>query len=138
MLTFRIYSNRAKDAAKLAGLDRSSKLIILNKAQTRLLSICAELVGNPTLICLDDPLSGLDEIGASQVLDVLSHISRRQHSSTTVVYCSNQPGHCILKGVNRLIVLAGSKMVFNQDISELSLQPAMRISGAGLRTIFFV
>ena len=122
-------SNRARDAAKLTGLDTQTKLGTLTTGQIRLLSIAAELVGNPTLLLLDDPLSGLDEINALQIIETLGRIARRQYASTTVIYSSKQPGHCLLRHVNHLIIFGGSRMLLSQDISSLSLTPTMKLPG---------
>jgi ABC-type multidrug transport system ATPase subunit len=116
--------SRAAEAARIVGLDVGTKLEYLKSGQRIQLLIAAELVGQPTLICLDDPLSGLDEHSAEEVVDALTRIARRQHSPTTIVFTISQPGHCLLKGVNRLLVFANAKLVFNKDISTLSVAPA--------------
>jgi energy-coupling factor transporter ATP-binding protein EcfA2 len=112
--------NRAIEASKIVRLDSSIIVGKMTIGQSRLLAIAAELVSNPTLICLDDPLSGLDEINALLVMDVLRRIAHRQHSPTTIVMSVAQHGHCLLRGVNQLVILADSKMTFCRDISALS------------------
>jgi ABC-type multidrug transport system ATPase subunit len=113
--------SRAVEAARIVGLDLGTKLQHLKMGQRVQLLIASELVGQPTLICLDDPLSGLDEFSAQEVIDSLTRIARRQYSPTTIVFTVSQPGHCLLRGVNRLIVFANAKVVFNRDISVLSI-----------------
>ena len=141
--TFFVYRNRATEAAKLIRLDSSLKLANLKNDQLRLLSIGSELVSNPTLICLDDPFAGLDEISALVVVSTLSRIAKRQHAPTTIVFSVRQPGHCLLKAVNRLVIFADSSVIFSRDISFLSmasprahetnptLSPATRFSSTG-------
>lgn len=113
----------------MTGLELSAPLSTLSAGGAILLSIAAELVGGPTLLLLEDPLSGLDEIAALQVVEVLGRIARRQYSSTTVVYSCRQPGHCLLRYVNRLIIIGSPKLLFSQDISVLSLCPLMKLQG---------
>lgn len=113
--------SRAAEAARIVGLDIGVKLQDLRMGQHVQLLIAAELVGQPTLICVEDPLSGLDEPSAQEVVDALSRIARRQHSPTTVVFTVSQPGHCLLRGVNRLVVFANARVVLNKDISAITL-----------------
>lgn len=124
-----IRSNRAQEAIRLTGLESSTRLRMLSAGHSCLLSIAAELVGNPTLLLLDDPLSGLDEISALQVIAVIGRIARRQYASTTVVFSCQQSGHCLLRHVSRLAIFGGNKLIFSQDISALSLSPTMKLSG---------
>lgn len=64
---------RARAAIRLSGLDGSTKIYHLTKGEMRLLDIASELVGHPTLICLMDPLIGLD---ASSALDIMRILYR--------------------------------------------------------------
>lgn len=77
---------RARLAARVVGLEGSTKIGRLSKAEVRILSIAAELVGNPTLICLVDPTEGLDAGGALDVIRVLHSVAKRVSMSTTIVY----------------------------------------------------
>ena len=64
---------RARSAIRLVGLDGSTKIYHLTKGEMRLLNIASELVGHPTLICLMEPLLGLD---ASSALDIMRILFR--------------------------------------------------------------
>ena len=64
---------RARSAIRLVGLDGSTKIYHLTKGEMRLLDIASELVGHPTLICLMEPLLGLD---ASSALDIMRILYR--------------------------------------------------------------
>lgn len=77
---------RARLAARIVGLEGNTKIGRLSKSEVRILSIAAELVGHPTLICLVDPTEGLDAGGAMDVIRVLHSVAKRVSMSTTIIY----------------------------------------------------
>lgn len=54
---------RARVATKLVNLDGSASIASLSPTDLRLLTIAGELVGMPTLVCIQNPLEGLDAAG---------------------------------------------------------------------------
>ena len=68
---------RSRNAIKLLGLDGNQKIKSLSKVELRLLSIAAELVSNPSLIVLKDPLEGLDAKGALTIMSALKLVTKR-------------------------------------------------------------
>eukprot|EP01031_Cornospumella_fuschlensis_P028342 gene28342-34218_t len=77
---------RARQAARVVSLDGTKRIGELSKAELRVLDIAAELVSNPTLICLLDPTEGLDASGKVEVMRVLRNIASRVTMPTTILY----------------------------------------------------
>ena len=111
---------RAREAARILGLDGSSFVCKLDQCERRLFSIGMELVGNPSLICIHYPTAGLDASSALEVCRCLHKISRRQNSSTTIVYTISPPSAEMLAFTDELVVIAGPLVVFAGPVTSRS------------------
>jgi ABC-type multidrug transport system ATPase subunit len=102
---------RARVATKLVNLDGSSKIQTLNNTDLRLLTIAGELVGMPTLLCILNPLEGLDAAGAIDVMHALYKVSKRASTPTTVVYCVDGLNSDMLRYVDNVCIFNACKLV---------------------------
>ncbi len=101
---------RARQAARLVGLEGSTTIGKLSKSAVRILSVAAELVGNPTLICLIDPTEGLDAGGAMDVMRVLHTVAKRVSMATTIVYNVFSIHEDMLRLMDSVALMVGSRL----------------------------
>lgn len=97
----------ALEAAGLAGRADVS-VSKLTAAERRRASVAAGLLGGPGLVCLDEPASGLDPVGAAEVLRLLRDLAA---AGTTVVLTAHHPADA--ERADKVAVLAyGGHLAF--------------------------
>ncbi|PLW13544.1 hypothetical protein PCANC_09627 [Puccinia coronata f. sp. avenae] len=67
------------------------------------LSIAVELVSRPKILCLDEPVSGMDSQSASHIIQLLRRLA--SHSNMTIVVTVHQPSVEIFESFDRLLLL---------------------------------
>ncbi|KAH9455848.1 hypothetical protein KEM48_003490 [Puccinia striiformis f. sp. tritici PST-130] len=67
------------------------------------LSIAVELVARPKILCLDEPVSGMDSQSATHIIQLLRRLASQSH--LTVVVTVHQPSVEIFESFDRLILL---------------------------------
>jgi len=67
------------------------------------LSIAVELVARPKILCLDEPVSGMDSQSASHIIQLLRRLASQ--SNMTVVVTVHQPSVEIFESFDRLLLL---------------------------------
>lgn len=86
-----------------------------SKGMGQRLGLAQALIGNPDLLILDEPMTGLDPIGRSLVKDILR---RRHEQGCSIVFCSH-----ILDDVERLcddvIMLNRGEVVYNGTVDAV-------------------
>jgi ABC-2 type transport system ATP-binding protein len=87
----------------------------LSLGQRRRLSIARALIGKPELIVLDEPLSGLDTVGVTNMLKLFATL--RENGMTLVL--SSHRLHEMETLVNRVAILMGGRLVAYQSVDEL-------------------
>ncbi|RYH14001.1 hypothetical protein EON65_34350 [archaeon] len=115
---------RARQAARVVYLEGTKRIGTLSKPELRLLDIAAELVSNPTLICLLDPTEGLDASGKVEVMRVLKNIASRVSMPTTVLYNVSSIENDTIEYVDQLALFSGralAHVTLVQRFKELSL-----------------
>lgn len=103
---------RARQAAKVAGLDGTRRIGSLGRAELRILDIAAELVSNPSLICLIDPCEGLDAASKVEVMKVLKAIASRVSAPTTVVFNASSLDMDTLPLIDQLALFSGKQLEY--------------------------
>lgn len=111
---------RSRMAAKVTGLEGTKSLGTLSLGELRLLSIAVELVGNPTLICLSNPLQGLDSSSAILVIKTLHRIAKRTSMPTTIIFAADGLNYDLLRYVNNACLFCHSKLLFTATLKEYS------------------
>lgn len=113
---------RTRNAIKLVGLDSSATVNTLTASELRMLSIAVELVGNPTLLCLENPIDGLDASGSIEVMSLLRKVAKRSSSPVTIVYVIKFLDYDMLRYIDNVLLFTEHKLVRFQDISKGSLE----------------
>ena len=103
----------------------TTKIFNLSGGQRRILSIAATLLRNPSLLLLDEPLSGLDTISCSHVMSALAVLAMRHQCAVFVTV--HQPSEAILANFHRLVVLDSGRIVFNQRIAQIGTKKALKL-----------
>ncbi len=107
----------AADALKLAGIadlaDRRAGRLSLG--QSRRLAIARALLGQPELLVLDEPLSGLDTLGVTSMLGLFSEL--RDQGLTLVL--SSHRLHELERIVSHVGVLIGGRVVREATLDDL-------------------
>eukprot|EP01127_Copromyxa_protea_P000880 TRINITY_DN1079_c0_g2_i1.p1 TRINITY_DN1079_c0_g2~~TRINITY_DN1079_c0_g2_i1.p1 ORF type:complete len:738 (-),score=164.67 TRINITY_DN1079_c0_g2_i1:110-2323(-) len=87
----------------------------LSGGERKRVSICIELVNNPTLLFCDEPTSGLDSFASKIVCERLQKLA---FLGQTIIATIHQPSSEIFRLFNRLAILADGKTVFFGDRSQ--------------------
>jgi ABC-type multidrug transport system ATPase subunit len=106
-------SARAREAAKILNLEGHVQIKDLRRGQRILLSVAAELVENPTLICIDSPIDFMEESHVSAVVRAFNKISHRQNTSTTIVFTAIAPSANSLKYIDQLALFFNTKLLYS-------------------------
>ncbi len=115
---------RCEELLALVGLGGAADLQIrkYSKGMQQRLGIAQALVGNPALIVLDEPMSGLDPVGRKEVRDLILELKRR---GKTVFFSTH-----ILSDVealcDRVGVIVGGKL---RDVGKLDALLSARVTG---------
>jgi ABC-2 type transport system ATP-binding protein len=105
------------EALRLVGLTALSERRAgrLSLGQRRRLSIARALIGQPELMVLDEPLSGLDTVGVRGMLDLFRRLSAE---GVTLVVSSHRL-HEMETLVTRVGIMVSGKLVVESDLDTL-------------------
>jgi branched-chain amino acid transport system ATP-binding protein len=95
---------RMRETAQMLGLERQLDDLArtLPSGHQRLLSIAIALAAQPVLLCLDEPLAGLNPAETREVLDVIARI--RRELGVTVLLVEHNVG-AVMRICDRIVVL---------------------------------
>jgi branched-chain amino acid transport system ATP-binding protein len=95
---------RTRETAHMLGLERQLDDLArtLPSGHQRLLSIAIALAAQPVLLCLDEPLAGLNPAETQEVLDVIARI--RRELGVTVLLVEHNVG-AVMRICDRIVVL---------------------------------
>jgi len=79
-------------------------------------SIGVELITDPSLIFLDEPTTGLDSFTATNVMEILGDLARKD--GRTVISTIHQPNSDIFEQFDRLMLLAKGKIIYFGEASK--------------------
>ncbi|XP_037046684.1 ATP-binding cassette sub-family G member 1 [Bradysia coprophila] len=88
---------------------KSTKCGHLSGGQKKRLSIALELLGNPPVLFLDEPTTGLDSLSSTNCIRLLHHLSRE---GRTIVFTIHQPAASIFETFDHIYVLAEGNCVY--------------------------
>ena len=86
----------------------------------RLLDIASELVGHPTLICLMDPLIGLDASSALDIMRILYRIAKRTSMPTTIIYTVDGLDEDMMRYVDTVSLFHGSHLLIARPFNDFN------------------
>ncbi|KZC09021.1 PREDICTED: ATP-binding cassette sub-family G member 1-like [Dufourea novaeangliae] len=88
----------------------------LSGGERKRLSIALELVNNPPVIFLDEPTTGLDEISATQCIDLLNYFARL---GRTVICSLHTPSASIFAKLDHVYVVSGGQCIYRSTVANL-------------------
>ncbi|KDN36836.1 hypothetical protein K437DRAFT_48301 [Tilletiaria anomala UBC 951] len=81
--------------------------------EKRRISIGIALVGQPKVLIMDEPLSGLDAVNAQRVVQALRELANGPETGTTVIMTVHQPSSQIYDAFDRVMLLAQGRVLFD-------------------------
>jgi ABC-type multidrug transport system ATPase subunit len=122
---------RTRNAIKLIGLDGTATVKSLSASEVRMLSIAVELVSNPTLLCLENPIVGLDASGSIEVISLLRKIAKRPSMPTTIIYMVKYLDDDMMRYIDNVALFTEHRLVRFQEIrkSGLDVESLLQIKG---------
>lgn len=120
--------SRGNGLIERLGLARDSKrpLRTFSKGMLQRAGICFALLHNPSLVILDEPMSGLDPVGRKMVFDLVCQL---KEEGNTIFFCSH-----ILNDVERLCDRIGI-MVNGEMVNALNKEQFAGNSGGALQLV---
>ncbi|HZV20382.1 MAG TPA: ABC transporter ATP-binding protein [Hyphomicrobiales bacterium] len=100
----------------------------LSGGQRKMLGIAKALAGNPRLVVMDEPSSGLSPLLVKEVLGVLAEFARQGLSLLIAEQNVN-----FLKLASRVFILAGGRIGFEGTVDELHADDALQREYFGLK-----
>jgi ABC-type multidrug transport system ATPase subunit len=104
----------------------------ISGGQRRRLAIAVEMLKNPSILFLDEPLSNLDSASAFSILGELNKLTKRKH---TIVFSAHTPSSRLFECFDLLMVLCAGKTVFwgpAKGLAEyLNRMPSSLVGGFG-------
>ncbi|KAJ6643142.1 ATP-binding cassette subfamily G member 4 [Pseudolycoriella hygida] len=88
---------------------KSTRCGHLSGGQKKRLSIALELLGNPPVLFLDEPTTGLDSLSSANCIRLLHHLSRE---GRTIIFTIHQPAASIFESFDHIYVLADGNCVY--------------------------
>lgn len=99
--------------------------------QRRMLAIASTLFQNMNLLLLDEPLSGVDSVAGTKILEVLKKIVKER--SITLFMTLHQPSDEILLDMDKVVVMGKGRIIFDgsfknyeedsQDVDSKKVSP---------------
>lgn len=101
----------------LLGLTDSRNTFIgyLSGGERMRVSLGVEILGDPPIILLDEPISGLDSYNALNVLKIVRKIA---DTNRTVLLTIHQPSYKMMSYFDRIILMCEGTSVYDGDIDE--------------------
>ncbi|XP_050035957.1 ATP-binding cassette sub-family G member 1-like [Dermacentor andersoni] len=100
------------------GLNNCANTLVksLSGGERKRLSIAQELIGNPPLVFLDEPTSGMDNSSALRCVRVLKSLASCGH---TVICAIHNPSTTLFSHFDRLYVLSEGRCIYNDSGNKL-------------------
>jgi ABC-2 type transport system ATP-binding protein len=105
---------RVLETVGMAGRE-SARATTFSKGMTQRIGLAAALLGNPEILILDEPVSGLDPIG---IRDFRTIIERLRSNGTTLLLNSHMLSE-VEKTCNRVAIIHEGRMLSHGDIDNI-------------------
>ena len=117
----RALKDRVQDLLTLVGLDHAQKMSIrkYSKGMMQRLGIAQALVGDPQLVIMDEPMSGLDPLGRAEMVRLILNL--RAQGKT--VFFSSHILHDVETICDRVGILVKGHLTYLGSPSQLSESP---------------
>jgi len=109
---------KAKSLLRLFGIEKKSRYPydMLSKGQQQLVLIARALMGNPKILILDEPCSGLDIISRERFLQLIERLAQKQN--LTVLYVTHHTEE-ILPYFNKAALMKDGSIAVQGDIKDV-------------------
>ncbi|WP_127556707.1 ABC transporter ATP-binding protein [Saccharospirillum alexandrii] len=104
----------------------------LSGGEQQMLSVARALMGNPSILILDEPLEGLSPLLAEQLMTDIEHLVETSGMGCILV---EQHVDVVLRFATRVIILERGKVAFYGTPAELEQQPKLLEETIGLQKI---
>ena len=108
------------NAVKLAEDAHKQPINQYSKGMRQRVALALALCGDPKLVCLDEPMSGLDALGRAEILDLLKQ--RKKQGAAFLMSSHIVPD--MVQLCDRVLIMAHGKICENVPIEEHSLAEA--------------
>lgn len=98
--------------------DRNRRLSQYSKGMQQRASFAAALIHDPELLILDEPMSGLDPIGRSEIIELILDL---QQQGKSILFCSHLLDDVELI-TNQVAILHQGDLLYNGKIDDLCAQ----------------
>eukprot|EP00978_Attheya_sp_CCMP212_P015797 scaffold40888_cov56-Attheya_sp.AAC.2 len=115
-------------------LFETTQIKFCSGGQRRVLAVGAAILTGPTILLLDEPLSGLDSMASERLMYLLKTIAVRQR--ITILITVHQPSDSIIGYLDGLVIMQDGRKIFDEVMVNVS--DALEMEGAGLRISDFV
>jgi len=127
--------NKAQELLELVGLDQAKKMRIrkYSKGMMQRLGIAQALIGNPQLIIMDEPMSGLDPLGRTEVVRLILTLKEQ----VKTVFFSSHILHDVETICDRVGILVKGRLTYLGSLSQLSETPSwvLKLEGNHVETL---
>jgi len=120
----RAIQNKVQESAHMLGLEQYLDEIAGNLPHgiQRLISIAVAYAANPKVLCLDEPLTGLNQTEAVETLNLLRRI--REHQKCAILLVEHNM-KAVMQLCERIVVLHHGQMLAMGTPSEIRSNPAV-------------
>lgn len=94
-----------------------AKIKSLSGGQRRILAMATQFLTAPSLVLLDEPLSGLDSASSEQVMDFVHFLAQKQ---CTILITIHQPSNKILSCLDSVVILDSGNIILNERMEALA------------------
>ena len=108
---------------RLMGLESSTLVCHLSTVEQRLVAIAMEMVSSPRLMCIEEPLRGLDIISSLRMMRTLTSMTRQMVYPVTIVVALDAPNCDILAHSDHLTLLGDGRALFSNTLRSLKASP---------------
>lgn len=115
----------ARELLELVGLAEVADLPVeaLSLGTGRLVELARALAGQPRLLMLDEPSSGLDDTETEDVVALVNRVRSDRHSAVVLV---EHDLEVVAATVDRLVVLESGRLIANGPVEAVLADPAVR------------
>ncbi|XP_013114017.1 ATP-binding cassette sub-family G member 1 [Stomoxys calcitrans] len=88
----------------------------LSGGERKRISIAMEVMDNPPILFLDEPITGLDEFSATQCLRILKQLANCGHTIVCSLHC---PSARLLQMVNKVYAMANGECIYQGRVDNI-------------------
>ena len=103
----------SRDILRLVDLEPSLLVANLSVVEKRLLAIAMEISSAPRLLCIEDPMRGLDTLSSLRMMRTLLGMTRQQVYPVTIIMALDAPNCEVLQHVDYMTLICDGDALFS-------------------------